>query len=28
MGKYVTVRTPLAGVHTPAEIRQIAATLK
>ena len=27
MGKYVTVRTPLAGEHTPAEIRQIAATL-
>jgi len=28
MGKYLNVRTPLAGVHTPDEIRQIAATLK
>ena len=28
MGKYVHVRTPLAGVHTPEEIKQIAATLK
>ena len=27
MGKYVTVGTPLAGEHTPAEIRQIAAGL-
>ena len=26
MGKYLNVRTPLAGVHTPDEIRQIAAT--
>jgi 8-hydroxy-5-deazaflavin:NADPH oxidoreductase len=26
-GKYLVPRTPLAGVHTPAEIRQIAATL-
>ena len=28
MGKYLVPRTPLGGVHTPAEIRQIAATLK
>jgi predicted dinucleotide-binding enzyme len=28
MGKYLNVRTPLAGIHTPDEIRQIAATLK
>jgi 8-hydroxy-5-deazaflavin:NADPH oxidoreductase len=28
MGKYLNVGTPLAGVHTPDEIRQIAATLK
>ena len=28
MGKYLVPRTPLAGVHTPEEIRQIAATLK
>jgi len=28
MGKYLTVGTPLAGVHTPDEIRQLAATLK
>jgi 8-hydroxy-5-deazaflavin:NADPH oxidoreductase len=28
MGKYLNVRTPLAGVHTPDEIRQIAGTLK
>ena len=28
MGKYLVPRTPLAGVHTPDEIRQIAATLK
>jgi predicted dinucleotide-binding enzyme len=28
MGKYLNVGTPLAGVHTPDEIRQLAATLK
>jgi 8-hydroxy-5-deazaflavin:NADPH oxidoreductase len=28
MGKYLVPRTPLAGVHTPDEIRQIASTLK
>ena len=28
MGKYLLPGTPLAGEHTPAEIRQIAATLK
>jgi 8-hydroxy-5-deazaflavin:NADPH oxidoreductase len=28
MGKYLNVGTPLAGVHTPDEIKQIAATLK
>ena len=28
MGKYLVPRTPLAGVHTPDEIRKIAATLK
>ena len=28
MGKYLIPGTPLAGEHTPAEIRQIAATLK
>ena len=28
MGKYLVPGTPLAPVHTPAEIRQIAATLK
>jgi predicted dinucleotide-binding enzyme len=28
IGKYLVPRTPLAGVHTPDEIRQIAATLK
>ncbi len=28
MGKYLNVGTPLAGVHTPAEVQQIAATLK
>jgi predicted dinucleotide-binding enzyme len=28
MGKYLVPGTPLAGLHTPAEIRQIAATLK
>ena len=28
MGKYLNVRTPLAGIHTPDEIRQIVATLK
>ncbi len=27
MGKYLVPRTPLAGVHTPDEIRQIATTL-
>ena len=27
MGKYLVPGTPLAGVHTPAEIKQIAATL-
>jgi predicted dinucleotide-binding enzyme len=28
MGKHLVPGTPLAGEHTPAEIRQIAATLK
>jgi 8-hydroxy-5-deazaflavin:NADPH oxidoreductase len=28
MGKYLVPGTPLAGEHTPAEIRQIVATLK
>jgi predicted dinucleotide-binding enzyme len=28
MGKYLVPRTPLAGVHTPDEIRQIASTLR
>jgi len=28
MGKYLNVGTPLAGVHTPNEIRQLAVTLK
>jgi predicted dinucleotide-binding enzyme len=28
MGKHLVPGTPLAGVHTPAEIRQIASTLK
>jgi 8-hydroxy-5-deazaflavin:NADPH oxidoreductase len=28
MGKYLVPGTPLAGVHTPDEIRQIASTLK
>jgi len=28
MGKYLNVGTPLAGIHMPDEIRQIAATLK
>jgi 8-hydroxy-5-deazaflavin:NADPH oxidoreductase len=28
MGKYLVPGTPLGGEHTPAEIRQIAATLK
>ena len=28
MGKYLNVGTPLAGIHTPDEIRQIASTLK
>ncbi|HEX6298258.1 MAG TPA: NAD(P)-binding domain-containing protein, partial [Burkholderiales bacterium] len=28
MGKYLMPGTPLAGEHTPAEIRKIAATLK
>jgi predicted dinucleotide-binding enzyme len=28
MGKFLVPRTPLGGVHTPEEIRQIAATLK
>jgi hypothetical protein len=27
MGKYLVPGTPLAGVHTPDEIRQIASTL-
>ena len=27
-GKYLVPGTPLAGVHTPAELKQIAATLK
>jgi len=28
MGRYLLPGTPLAGEHTPEEIRQIAATLK
>jgi predicted dinucleotide-binding enzyme len=28
MGKYLVPGTPLAGEHSPAEIRQIASTLK
>ena len=28
MGKYLMPGTPLAGEHTPDEIRKIAATLK
>jgi predicted dinucleotide-binding enzyme len=28
MGKYLMPGTPLAGEHSPAEIRRIAATLK
>jgi 8-hydroxy-5-deazaflavin:NADPH oxidoreductase len=28
MGKHLMPGTPLAGEHTPAEIRSIAATLK
>ena len=28
MGKYLVPRTPLGGVHTPEEIRQIVTTLK
>jgi predicted dinucleotide-binding enzyme len=28
MGKYLMPGTPLAGEHTPAEVRSIAATLK
>jgi len=28
MGKYLMPGTPLAGEHSPAEIRKIAATLK
>ena len=28
MGRYLVPRTPLGGVHTPEEIRQIVATLK
>jgi len=28
MGKHLMPGTPLAGEHTPAEIRKIAATLK
>ena len=28
MGKYLVPGTPLAGEHTPAEIRQIVATLQ
>ena len=28
MGKYLVPGTPLGGEHTPAEIRQIATTLK
>lgn len=28
MGKYLVPGTPLGGVHTPAEIKQIASTLK
>ena len=28
MGKYLMPGTPLAGEHSPAEIKRIAATLK
>jgi hypothetical protein len=28
MGKYLMPGTPLAGEHTPDEVRSIAATLK
>ena len=28
MGKYLVPGTPLGGVHTPAEIKQIVASLK
>jgi len=28
MGKHLVPGTPLAGVHTPGEIRQIAGTLR
>jgi predicted dinucleotide-binding enzyme len=28
MGKYLMPGTPLAGEHTPGEVRSIAATLK
>ena len=28
MGKYLVPGTPLAGEHTPAEIKQMASTLK
>jgi 8-hydroxy-5-deazaflavin:NADPH oxidoreductase len=28
MGKYLVPGTPLAGEHSPAEIRQIAQSLK
>jgi len=28
MGKYLVPGTPLAGEHSPAEIKQIASTLK
>jgi hypothetical protein len=28
MGKHLVPGTPLAGEHTPAEIRQIAGTLR
>ena len=28
MGKYLVPGTPLAGEHTPAELKQIASTLK
>ena len=28
MGKYLVPGTPLGGEHSPAELRQIAATLK
>jgi hypothetical protein len=28
MGRYLMPGTPLAGEHTPAEIREIAAKLK